>query len=96
MKTATMHIRLNEEHKRLVEQAAVLCGLSISDYVGAAILVNALAVLQKEQELLLSEYEFSDFEELVCNPPSPNTVLRTALEEFRKGTTLGERYECDL
>ena len=96
MKSATLHIRLRDEHKSLIEQAASLKGLSLTDYVGTTVLADARASLENERGIRISVEEFARFQEAIANPPAPNDALRAAATEYRQGYVVGERFECDL
>ena len=83
MKDERVEIRVKPDDKKLLEEAASMCGISISSFVTMHSLkaakeevsTNQIVLSKKDAELLASMLE---------SPPKANVALKTALSEFRK------------
>ncbi len=79
--------RLDLKHsaadKHLFAQAAAIEGLSMAAFVRQAAKQRAAEAIQREQQLALSQRDFTAFQAAISQPFSPNPALQEALEQAR-------------
>ncbi|MDF1523325.1 MAG: DUF1778 domain-containing protein [Trueperaceae bacterium] len=70
--------RATKQAKELLEQAAAVQGVSLSDFVISTALEQANKTLQAHGQLELSARDSRAFAEALINPPAPNEALLVA------------------
>lgn len=83
-----LEVRISQEQKVLLQQAAALTGRNLSDYVVSAALNAAEATLREQSVIMLSPRDSVRFVEHLLNPPEPSAALVRAAERYRQ--RLGE------
>jgi len=73
-----LEARLPSEVKELIEQAASLEGLSVSDFVVQSARSAALESIERHQIIYLTAEESKRLVELLLDPRPPNEALRKA------------------
>lgn len=82
--TTTLEITLNLEQKELLEKAATLWGLSLSEYLLQVALNLAEEVQLKPERLVLSEANWEIVTSAIENPPELNSKLKAAIARYRQ------------
>lgn len=83
---ARLNFRLPSEAKEKIERAAVVSGLTVTDFAIHALLSSADDVLERHHMTMLSDCDRDIFLQLLDNPPPPNESLRTAAKRYKKPT----------
>jgi uncharacterized protein (DUF1778 family) len=83
-KLARIDLKINSSQKYLLEKAADLKGLSVSDYLLFHGLEADQADLIAYEKLVLSDRDRDVFLELLENPPQPNQALIKAMEKYQQ------------
>ena len=81
---ARLNFRLPTEIKESVEQAALVSGVTVTDFAITALAGAAEDVLEKHNRRILSDRDRDAFLELLENPPAPNERLKRAVKEYKK------------
>lgn len=81
---ARLNFRLPAKIKKRVEDAAVLSGVTVSDFAVAALVSSADAVLRQREERKMSDRDRDLFLALVEAPPKPNKALKKAAQKYKK------------
>lgn len=76
--------RLSAEQKQLIEHAAALSGLSLTDFVVQSAQAAAEEVIQRREVIRLSAQDSAAFADALLNPPEPNEALIAALRGARE------------
>ncbi|MEO0968168.1 MAG: DUF1778 domain-containing protein [Cyanobacteria bacterium J06639_18] len=83
LKQTRLDLRINPEHKQLLEEAASLKGLSLSSYVLSNSLEIAKKDIESHQKLILDDEDRDLFLYLIENSPEPCAALRSAMKKFQ-------------
>ena len=81
-KTERLNLRVSSDQKHLLEQAAVVVGMSASGFVLEAALADAQAVLMQRQLLVLSQRDSQALDAALTEPPAPAEALRRAVQDY--------------
>jgi len=73
-----LDVRLNVEHKQMIEQAAGLLGQTVSAFTVSTLVKEAEQVIGRFGALRLSDRDRDAFLDALDNPPEPNPRLRQA------------------
>ena len=73
-------LRVDADHIKVLETAAELNHLSLSEYIISVCLKQAKIDIQKNETLLLSQSDRIFVNELLANPPEPADALRELLK----------------
>jgi uncharacterized protein (DUF1778 family) len=82
--TITLEITPNRQQKELLEKAATLWGLSLSDYLLQVALNLAEEVRLEPEPIVLSESNWEIVTSAIENPPELNSKLKAAIERYRQ------------
>lgn len=83
-KNQRLEARVTETQKDLFQRAAVIQGLSLSDFIILNLQERATQVVKDHDVIVLSDKDRSVFVDALLNPPKPNKKLREAAREHRK------------
>ena len=83
-KDARLEFRVPGELKALIEDAARLQGVSVSDFLAATAHQEALKTVQEHETVRLTREESVRFVETLLNPPAPNEALSNLMREKGK------------
>jgi uncharacterized protein (DUF1778 family) len=75
--------RLPAETKQLIERAAVITGVTLSDFVISKAHEAAATIVREHDTWALSRRESKAFVDALLNPPDPNAALRTAAARYK-------------
>jgi uncharacterized protein (DUF1778 family) len=78
-----IEIRLSEEQKELLEQAAAIKGQDLTSFALGVLLEEAYGVLKERETRTLTLRDRRAFFKLLQKPPAPNAALRAAVRELR-------------
>ena len=82
--TARINVRLLEEHKTLIEDAAHAMGLGITDFTVSTLVQSARQILAEQENIRLANRDRDRFLSALESPPKPNEALRKAAERFKR------------
>ena len=75
--------RMPTDTKRIIEQAATLVGITVSDFVISHAYQAAQAVIRDRERWVLNRAQSRAFAEALLNPPEPNEALTRAAERYK-------------
>ena len=81
--TARFDLKLDTEEKDLVSRAAALMGTTMAGFVRAAAKEKALALLDREARITLSQRDFASFTLAINGAFLPNAALQGAMTQAR-------------
>ena len=81
-KTPRFSLRMPQEVRAIINQAAALEGRSTSDFILASAVEKARETIELHQRIVLSREESIAFAELLRNPPKANDKLRAAVVDY--------------
>lgn len=76
-------LKLSAADKQLLAQAAAIEGLSMAAFVRLAARQRAAEAIQREQQLLLSQRDFTAFHAAIGQPFAANAELEAVMEQAR-------------
>ena len=83
-RTERLDARVTKEEKRVVETAAHLRGISVTDLMRTAITDAANKIIRENEILTLSERERQAFVQALTKPPRPNDAAIAAVRRYRR------------
>ena len=78
-----LNFRLSNELKERIEKAAIILGVTVTDFAINTLANSADQVLEKHQTRILSNRDRDTFLEMLENPPTPNEALLKAVKEYK-------------
>lgn len=81
---ARLDFRLSQEHKSLIERAAMARGQTITSFAVSALVRVANETIQKDTERALSETDAQVFLDMITSPSEPNAALKAAAEKYKQ------------
>lgn len=75
--------RLPTETKQLIERAAALSGVTLSDFVVSKAYEAAQILVREHEGWVLNRRQSKAFVEALLNPAEPNEVLQAAATRYR-------------
>ena len=81
---ARLDVRLPNQLKDIIQQAAELNGQSVSDFVVSTLSETARRIVQRETLTVLSDRDREVFLKLLDADAKPNAALRQAARWYRK------------
>ncbi|MGB7209063.1 MAG: DUF1778 domain-containing protein [Pyrinomonadaceae bacterium] len=81
---ARLNFRLPTDIKKRIENAALISGITVTDFAIAALANSADEVLHKHHSRKLSNRDRDLFLAMIENPPEPNEALRRAARNYNK------------
>jgi len=81
-----LDVRLTEEKKRLIEQAAECLGQTVTSFTVGTLVRQAEEVVGRFGTLRLSDRDRDAFLSALDSPPAPNARLRAAARRHAKET----------
>lgn len=83
-RTERLDARVTAEEKRLIETAATLRGISVTDLMRTSVTDAATKIIRESEILTLSERERQSFVQTLMNPPRPNEAAIAAVRRYRR------------
>lgn len=74
--------RINPDTKRLLERAASLRGMSLSEFMVSSAYDAATRTVKDHQVVSLSARDSEAFAQALLNPPAPNAALKRARARY--------------
>lgn len=81
---ARLNFRLPPEIKERIENAALVSGVTVTDFAVSALAERAEQVLERHEKRVLSDRDRDLFLDLLENPPAPNERLKKAVTKYKK------------
>ncbi len=82
-RAARIEMRLSEEQKEILEQAAAIKGQDLTSFALGVLLDEASGVLKEHQTRILTQKDMRAFLKLLEHPPAPNAALKAAVRKLR-------------
>lgn len=83
-KDARLHIRCDQEVRRLLDKAAAYARMSVSEFVLQNAVEQAHSLVQTHEAITLSQDDFSAFLQALDTPVGMNPALQRAFERHAK------------
>lgn len=84
LKKQRIDLRLNEDDKHMIEEAAAMTNQSISQFMVSTASARAAEVIDQHRRLLLNEESWNLVMDAITNPPVPNERLKRAANRLRE------------
>ncbi|HBJ6433325.1 toxin-antitoxin system, antitoxin component [Salmonella enterica subsp. enterica serovar Veneziana] len=84
LKKQRIDLRLNEDDKHMIEEAAAMTNQSISQFMVSTASERAAEVIDQHRRLLLNEVSWNLVMDAITNPPAPNDRLKRAANRLRE------------
>ena len=84
LKKQRIDLRLNEDDKHMIEEAAAMTNQSISQFMVSTASERAAEVIDQHRRLLLNEESWKPVMDAITNPPVPNDRLKRAANRLRE------------
>ena len=84
LKKQRTDLRLNEDDKHMIEEAAAMTNQSISQFMVSTASEHAAEVIDQHHRLLLNEESWNRVMDAITNPPEPNERLKRAAKRLRE------------
>lgn len=84
LKKQRIDLRLNEDDKHMIEEAAAMTNQSISQFMVSTASERAAEVIDHHRRLLLNEESWNLVMDAITNPPAPNDRLKRAANRLRE------------
>ena len=78
LKKQRIDLRLSEDDKSLIEEAAAMTNQSISQFMVSTASERAAEVIDRHRRMILNEASWNTVREAISNPPAPNDRLKRA------------------
>lgn len=82
-KTERIGARVRPADKAFIEEAAEHIGVSVADFLVSSARERAEEIIQRRDQMILTSRDQQAFVGALLNPPSPNEVLKAAVDVFR-------------
>lgn len=88
-RAARLDIRITDDAKSLIENAANAMGVTTSAFVLEAAVEKAARILEQIEVIHLNEAESKRFWDLIENPPEPNEALKNLFNKHKDAEKKG-------
>ncbi|EPF12887.1 Uncharacterized protein conserved in bacteria [Cedecea davisae] len=78
LKKQRIDLRLSDDDKCLIEEAAAMTNQSITQFMLSSASERAAQVIEQHRRLLLNEESWSRVMDAISNPPAPDARLKQA------------------
>lgn len=83
LKKQRIDLRLNEDDKSMIEEAAAMTNQSISQFMVSTASERAAEVIDQHRRLILNEESWKLVMDAISNPPAPNDRLKRAAKRLQ-------------
>jgi uncharacterized protein (DUF1778 family) len=83
-RTERLDARVTKEEKRVIETAAALRGISVTDLLRTSVTDVATRIIRDNEILTLSERERRTFVQVLTSPPRPKEAALAAAQRYRR------------
>ena len=87
--SARVDFRTTPEMKNLIERAAIISGMTVSEFIKSVIFAKSQEIISQHETRILSDKDRDIFLALLDNPGEPNEALCGAIENFKKSVEDG-------
>ncbi len=87
MEKARINIRLDQEIKAMIEEAASITGMSLTDFLVSSAKEKAEQAVEQHNSFLASRRDREMFFNALMNPVEPNDRLTAAAAKYKKVDT---------
>ncbi len=87
--TERLNFRLNPGIKRVIERAAIIKGVSVTDFAISTLEREARDIVQNDEVLVLSDRDRDAFLAALDHPPTANDKLRRAARRYKQAVGTG-------
>ncbi len=84
LKKQRIDLRLNEDDKHMIEEAAAMTNQSVSQFMVSTASERAAEVIDQHRRLLLNEESWNLVMDAITHPPAPNDRLKRAANRLRE------------
>ena len=91
-KQARLGLRLTDDQKARIEQAAAMTGQTLNSFASAELLRRSDEILEKEEVRHLSNRDRDIFLALLEADPEPTEAVKEAVARFNQGRHNGAKY----
>lgn len=84
LKKQRIDLRLNEDDKHMIEEAAAMTNQSISQFMVSTASERAAEIIDQHRRLLLNEESWNLVMDTITNPPVPNDRLKRAAKRLQE------------
>lgn len=84
MRKDRLEIRTSDKERRQFEEAALLLGMTLSDFLRRTALERSVDVIRQNNCIILSNEDRDAFLNALENPPEPNKKLKQAMKYHKK------------
>lgn len=83
-RTERLDARVTKQEKEIIETAASLRGISVTDLLRTTVTDAASRIIRENEVLTLAENSRRVFVEALMNPPKPNPAAVAAVKRYRR------------
>jgi uncharacterized protein (DUF1778 family) len=83
-RTERLDARVTKDEKRVIEMAADLRGLTVTDLMRTVLTDAATRIIRESEVLILSERSRAAFVDALMNPPKPSARMLAAAKRYRQ------------
>ncbi|MRT58993.1 DUF1778 domain-containing protein [Enterobacteriaceae bacterium RIT693] len=83
LKKQRIDLRLSDDDKSMIEEAAAMSNLTITQFMVACALERAAEVIEQHRRLVLSEASWNCVMDAISNPPEPDDRLKRAARRLK-------------
>jgi uncharacterized protein (DUF1778 family) len=83
-RTERLDARVTKDEKRVIETAADLRGLTVTDLMRTVLTDAAARIIRESEVLVLSERSRTAFVDALMNPPKPSARMLAAAKRYRQ------------
>lgn len=84
LKKQRIDLRLNEDDKNMIEEAAAITNQSISQFMVSTASERAAEVINQHRRLILNEESWDLVMDAISNPPLPNDRLKRSAKRLQE------------
>lgn len=83
VKKQRIDLRLADDDKRLIEEAAAMSNQTITQFMVTSAAERAVEIIDQHRRLSLNEESWERVMEAIANPPVPNETLKRAVRRLK-------------
>ena len=83
LKKQRIDLRLSDDDKSLIEEAAAMSNLTITQFMVTTASERAAEVIEQHRRLVLNEESWNRVMDAIDNPPEPNERLKRAARRLK-------------
>ena len=87
MEKARINIRLTQEIKAMIEEAASITGMSLTDFLVSSAKEKAEQAVEQHNSFLASQRDRELFFDALMDPAEPNDRLKAAAAKYKEMST---------